>query len=175
MDFSPSACRPRRQRTLPDDPGACPWRCHGTYARDLAARKVQGVTTAADPVYGSALDEAGLDRQPCAVHRPRTVGGPIRGIDEEVTHWDRVLRPILRRRARARPPEAGPVLWALWEAVMQGRVRLPPEVRKRLWHLVERGHERVRSQGHPTVPASSPGSASRGGGRPRRVPSTLCA
>ena len=38
---------------------------------------------------------------------------------------------------------------------MQGRVRLQPEVRKLLWHLVERGHELVRSQGHPRVPAST--------------------
>ena len=32
---------------------------------------------------------------------------------------------------------------------MQGRVRLWPEVRKLLWHLVERWHELVRSQGNP--------------------------
>ena len=38
---------------------------------------------------------------------------------------------------------------------MQGRVRLRPEVRKLLWHLVERWHELVRSQGNPKVPAST--------------------
>ena len=44
---------------------------------------------------------------------------------------------------------------ALWKAMMQGRVRLRPEVRKLLWHLMERGHELVRSQGNPKVPAST--------------------
>ena len=44
--------------------------------------------------------------------------------------------------------------WALREAVRPGRVRLQPEVRTRLWPHVERGHELVRSQGHPKVPAS---------------------
>ena len=43
----------------------------------------------------------------------------------------------------------------LWVAVMQGRVHLRPEVCKLLWHLVERGHELVRSQGDPKVPAST--------------------
>ncbi len=38
----------------------------------------------------------------------------------------------VQRLARERPPEAGPVLLALWEAVMQGRVRLRPEVQKLL-------------------------------------------
>ena len=38
---------------------------------------------------------------------------------------------------------------------MQGRVRLRPEVRKLLRHLVERGHELVRSQGNPKVPAAT--------------------
>ena len=38
---------------------------------------------------------------------------------------------------------------------MQGRVRLHPEVRKLLWHLVERWHEVVRNQGSPKVPAST--------------------
>jgi len=122
----------------------------------LAARGVQGLTTDDDPVYGPALEAAGLDRQPCAVPRQRTVGRHIRGLDEDdLTHRDRVLLPILRRLARARPPEAGPVLLALWEAVRQGRVRLHPEVRKLLWHLVERWHELVRSQDHPRVPAST--------------------
>ncbi|MCY4522822.1 MAG: transposase, partial [Caldilineaceae bacterium] len=123
---------------------------------DLAARGVQGLTTDDDPVYGPALEAAGLDRQQCAVHMQRTVERHIRGLDKhDLTHRDRVLLPILRRLARARPPEAGPVLRALWEAVMQGRVRLHPEVRKLLWHLVERWHELVRSQDHPRVPAST--------------------
>ncbi len=34
-------------------------------------------------------------------------------------------------------------------------MRLHPEVRKLLWHLVERWHELVRSQGHSKVPAST--------------------
>jgi len=34
-------------------------------------------------------------------------------------------------------------------------VRLHPEVRKLLWHLVERWHELVRNQDHPRVPAST--------------------
>ena len=69
--------------------------------------------------------------------RQRTVGRHIRGLDEDdLTHLDRVLL-------------------ALWEAVMQGCVRLHPEVRKLLWHLVERWHELVRSQGNPKVPAST--------------------
>ena len=38
---------------------------------------------------------------------------------------------------------------------MQGRVRLQPEVRKLLCHLVERWHDLVRSQGNPAVPASA--------------------
>ena len=57
--------------------------------------------------------------------------------------------------AQERPPEVGPVLLVLWKAVMQGRVRPRPEVRTLLWHLVERWHELVRSQGHPKVPAST--------------------
>ncbi len=76
----------------------------------LAARGVQGLTTDDDPVYGPALEAAGLDRQPGAVPRQRTVGRHIRGLDEDdLTHLDRVLLPILRRRARVRTPEAGPV------------------------------------------------------------------
>ena len=123
---------------------------------DLAARKVQGVTTDDDPVYGPALEASGLDRQQCAVHMQRTVGRHIRSIDDDnLTHLDRVLLPILQRLARERLPEAGPVLLGLWEAVMQGRVRLRPEVRKLLWHLVERWHELVRSQGDPKVPATT--------------------
>ena len=131
----------------------CDW---GGWFTDLAARGVQGLMTDDDPIYGPALETAGLDRQQCAVHMQRTVGRHIRSIDEDdLTHLDRVLLPILQRLARERPPEAGPVLLALWEAVMQGRVRLRPEVRKLLWHLVERWHELVRSQGNPKVPAST--------------------
>ena len=127
------------------------------------------------PRPGPALDASGLDRQPCAVHMQRTVGRHIRGLDEDtLTHLDRVLLPILQRLARERPPEAGPVRLGLWQAVAQGRVRLHPEVRKRLWHLVTRLHDLVRSQHPPRSPppptgwragwaASSPGPASRGG------------
>ena len=103
----------------------------GGWFTDLAARGVQGLTTDDDPVYGPALEAAGLDRQQCTVHMQRTVGRHIRSIDDDLTHLDRVLLPILQRLARARPPEAGPVLLGLWEAVMQGRVRLRPEVRRR--------------------------------------------
>ena len=74
--------------------------------------------------------------------------------EDDLTHLDRVLLPILQRLAREQPPEAGPVLLALWEVVMQ-LARLRPEVRKLLWHLVERWHELVRSQGNPKVPAST--------------------
>ncbi len=127
MDFIPAPAHPERQRALPDD-----------------------------PVYGLALEVSGLDRQPYAVHRQRTVGRHIRGLDEDdLTHRDRGPPLVLRRRARERPPEAGPVLLALWEAAMQGRVRLQPEVRKLLWHLVERWQELVCSQGNPRVPAST--------------------
>ena len=122
----------------------------------LAQRKVQGVTTDDDPVYGPALEASGLARQQCAVHRQRTVGRHIRGIDEDsLTHPDRILLPILRRLARERPPAAGPILLALWEAVRPRRVRLEPEVRKRLWHRVERGHDLVRSPRNPKGPAST--------------------
>ena len=122
----------------------------------LAQRGVRGVTTDDDPVYGPALDTSGLDRQQCAVHMQRTVGRHIRGLDEDtLTHLDRVLLPILQRLARERPPEAGPVLLDLWQAVAQGRVRLDPEVCKLLWHLVTRWHDLVRSQHNPKVPAST--------------------
>ena len=128
----------------------------GGWFTDLAARGVQGVTTDDDPVYGPALDASGLDRQQCAVHMQRTVGRHIRGIDEDaLTHLDRVLLPILQRLARTRPLEAGPVLLGLWQAVAQGRVRLDPEVRKLLWHLVARWNDLVRSQRQPDIPAST--------------------
>ena len=103
------------------------------------------------------------------------MGRHIRGLDEDsLTRLDRVLLPILQRLARVRPPEAGPVLLGLWQAVAQGRVRLDPEVRKLLWHLVARWNDRVRSQRNPDTPASThrlegwfgrpgPGPASRGG------------
>ena len=111
----------------------------GGWSTDLAQRGVRGVTTDDDPVYGPALRASGLDRQQC------TVGRHIRGIDkDDPTHLD-----------RERLPEAGPVLPALWKTVMQGRVRLQPEVRNLLWHLVERWHDLVRSQGNPKVSAST--------------------
>ena len=47
------------------------------------------------------------------------------------------------------------MLLALWQSVAQGRVRLNPEVRKRLWHLVSRGNDRGRSQHHPKVSATT--------------------
>ncbi len=34
-------------------------------------------------------------------------------------------------------------------------MRLDPEVRKRLWHLVARGNDLVRSQHHPRVSATT--------------------
>jgi len=41
----------------------------------------------------------------------RTMGRHIRAVDDDdLTHLDRVLLPILRRLTRERPPEAGPVL-----------------------------------------------------------------
>ena len=117
---------------------------------------MQGVTTNDDPVYGPALDASGLDRQPCAVPMQRTVGRHIRSLDEDSpAHLDRVLLPILQRLARARLPEAGPVPLGLWQAVEQGRVRLDPEVRQLLWHLVARWNDLVRSQRHPDIPAST--------------------
>ena len=86
---------------------------------------MQGLTNDNDPVYGPALEAAGLDRQQCAVHMQRIVGRHIQGIDEDdLTHLDRVLLPIRQRLARERLLETGPVLLALWEAVRQGRVRL---------------------------------------------------
>ena len=122
----------------------------------LQKRGAQGVTTDDDPVYGPALDASGLDRQQCAVHRQRTVGRHIRGLDEDaLTHLDRVLLPILQRLARERPVAAGPILLDLWQAVAQGRVRLDPEVCKLLWHLVARWHDLVRSQHNPKVPATT--------------------
>ncbi len=81
----------------------------------------------------------------------------VRGLttDDDLIHLNRVLLPSLQRLAWERPPEAGPVLLALWEAVMQGRVRLRPEVRKLLCNLMERWYELIRSQGNPKVPAST--------------------
>ena len=48
-----------------------------------------------------------------------------------------------------------PILLVLWQAVAQGRVHLAPEVRDLLCHLVERWHDLVCSQRHPTIPAST--------------------
>ena len=92
----------------------------------------------------------------------RTMGRPIRGLDgEALTHRDRILLPILQRLARARLPEAESVLPDLRETVMQGRVRLGPEVRKRLWRLVKRWRDLVRHQRTPSVrPAHRPGAGS---------------
>ena len=113
-------------------------------------RSSRRLMTDDDPVYGPA----GRRRQPCAVPRPRTVGRPSRSLDKDaLTYRDRVLLPIRRLRARPRPPVAGRALLTLRTAVMQGRVRRSPKVRDRLWHLVERGHDRVRSPGHPKGPA----------------------
>ena len=69
-------------------------------------------------------------------------GHHIRGLEQDaLTHLDRVLL-------------------ALWQVVAQGPVRLDPEVRTRLWHLVARCHDLVRSQHTPQVPAAlSPGPA----------------
>jgi len=124
--------------------------------QDLAARGAQGLTTDDAPVYGPALDASGLDRQQCAVHMQRTVGRHIRDLDPDtLTHLDRALLPVLRRLVRERPPAAGPILLELWQVVVQGRVRLDPEVRKLLQHIVERRHELVPSQRNPKVPAST--------------------
>ncbi len=49
----------------------------------------------------------------------------------------------------------GPGLLALWQAVAQRRVRLDPEIRQLLWHLVVRWHDLVRSERHPDIPAST--------------------
>ena len=46
-------------------------------------------------------------------------------------------------------------LWQDVQAVMQSRMRLQPEVRNLLWHLVEHWHDLVRSQGNPKVSAST--------------------
>ena len=128
----------------------------GDWFTVLAQRGVRGLTTDDDPVYGPALDASGLDRQPCAVHMQRTVGRHIRGLDkDDLTHLDRVLLPILQRLVRERPLAAGPVLLALWQAVAKGRVRLDPEVRPRLWHLVVRWHDLVRSQRNANIPVST--------------------
>ena len=79
----------------------------------------------------------------------------MRGLAEaDPIHLDRVRLPILQRLARMRPPEA----------VIQGRVRLKPEVRKRLRHLVERWNDLERSQRNPKEPSRQPS------GRPVRGP-----
>ena len=135
---------------------------------------MRGLTTDDAPAYGPALRATGLDRQLCAVHMQRTVGRHLRRIDDDLTHLDRVLLPILQRLARERPPEAGPVLLGLRESVAQGRVRLQEPVRNLLFHLVENWADLVRSAWDPDVPAppnriegwfgcSGPGPAWRGG------------
>ena len=59
--------------------------------------------------------------------RQRTVGRHLRRIDDDLTHLDRVLPPILQRLAP--PLEAEPMMLNLWQAVAQGRVRLNKPVR----------------------------------------------
>ena len=68
-----------------------------------------------------------------------------------LTHLDCTVLPVLQRLARTRPVAAGPVLVALWEAMMAGRVRLSPPVRGLLRHLMERWHDLVRSQRDPDI------------------------
>ena len=97
-----------------------------------------------------------MDLQPSAVHIQRTVGQHIRSIDEvDLNHLDRVLLPILQYLTREQLPEARPCCWPSGSEVLQGRVRLQPEVRKLLWYLVECWQDLVRSQGSPKVPAST--------------------
>ena len=143
---------------------------------------MRGLTTDDDPEYGPALRETGLDRQQCTVHMQRTVGRHLRRIDDDdPAHLDRALLPILQRLVRERPPEAGPVLLGLREAVAQGRVRLRDPVRNLLFHLVENRADLVRNERDPDVPAppnriegwfgrSGPGPGWRGGRGPRRGP-----
>lgn len=117
---------------------------------------MRGLTTDDAPEYRPALRATGLDRQQGTVHRQRTVGRHLRRIDDDdLTHWDWALIPILQRLVRERPPEAGPVRLGLWEAVAQGRVRLRDPVRNLLFHLVENWADRVRSERDPDVPAST--------------------
>ena len=104
----------------------------------------------------------------------RTVGRHLRRInDDDLTHLDRVLLPILQRLVRERLPEAEPILLNLWQAVAQSRVRLKKPVRNLLFHLVECWPDLVRSQHNPDMPAppnrlegwfgrSGPGPAWRG-------------
>ena len=107
-------------------------------------------------VYGPALRASGLDRQQCTLHMQCIVGWHPPGNDgEALTYLDRVLLPNPQHLARERPPDAGSVLLALWEAVMQGCVRLQPEVRKLLGHLGVRLHELVCSQRNSKESAST--------------------
>ena len=135
---------------------------------------MRSLTTDDAAEYRPALRETGLDRQQCAVHMQRTVGRHLRRLDDDPAHLDRALLPILQRLARERPPEAGPVLLGLREAVAQGRVRLKEPMRNLLFHLVENWSDLVRSERDPDVPAppnriegwfgrSGPGPAWRGG------------
>ena len=109
----------------------------------------------------------GLDRQLCAVHMQRTVGRHIRALDDDPAHLDRVLLPILRCLARERPPEAGPVLLAFREAVMQGRVRPRPEVRPLPGISWNAGTNRCAAWGTPRYP---PRPTGRGLVRPFQAP-----
>ena len=70
------------------------------------------------------------------MYMQHTVGRCLRRInDEDSTHWDRMLLPILQRLA-------------------QGRGRLTKPMRNLLFHLVERGLDLVCSQHDPAVPAN---------------------
>ncbi|MCY4521643.1 MAG: hypothetical protein OXC13_12800 [Caldilineaceae bacterium] len=116
----------------------------------LADRGVQGVTTDDAPAYGPAAPGPPAwtgSSAPCTGSAP---WGGTSAASTTTAHRDRVRLPILKRLARARP-----VLLHLWEAVMQGRVRLHPEVRALLRHLVEGWNDLVRSQWDPAVPAST--------------------
>ncbi len=77
----------------------------------------------------------------------------MRCIDDDLTHLDRALIPILQRLVRERPPEAGPILLGLWESVAQGRVRLRDPVCNLLFHLVENWANLVRCARDPDVSA----------------------
>ena len=55
-----------------------------------------------------------MNRQPRVVHRQRTVGRHIRGLDQDaLTRLDRILLPILPWLARKQPVAAGSVLLEL--------------------------------------------------------------
>ena len=88
MDFILAAVHPERQRALPGPPGPGP---NPQASLSLWGRVDKtGVTTGDDPVYGPALRDTDLERQPCAVHLQRTVDRHRRRIDPEtLTHLDK--------------------------------------------------------------------------------------